>query len=78
MTELKPSMYQPIVFTIVALGDLVATFYAAYGDPPFICFTIILIAEIALIAIAIFNWVSYFKSYIRYEIEHNLVNKEIL
>ena len=72
MTEKTPSMFQPIMLTTVALLDLVAAFYMVAGNPKLSILSSFLVAEVGLTVIAIGSWVKYFKSYVRYEIEHRL------
>ena len=72
MAEKTPSMFQPIMLTTVALLDLVAAFYMVAGDPKLSILSGFLVAEVGLIVIAVASWVKYFKTYVRYEIEHRL------
>ena len=76
MTEKPPSMFQPVMLTIVALLDLVAAFFMVASNAKLSLLSGFLVAEIALIAIAIISWVKYSKTYVRYEIERKLADKD--
>jgi len=76
MSDIKPSLISPVSSTFGALLALIVNFFAAYGRPPFSIYSVLLFGDTIIIASAIFSWIYYLKSYIRYEIEHSLIKKD--
>jgi len=77
MGNKSPSISSPVIFTVVALIDLVATFISVATKPHPSTLYIFPIIEVMLIAIAIYSWVGYFRAYVQFEIANKIQNIEI-
>jgi len=62
----------PILGTVVALGDFVSCFLIVRSPNPLHLQIEMLLAEVGLIAVAILQWVLYFRGYIDQQIEKRL------
>lgn len=62
----------PILATFAALCGFSGCFFAATGSPELHSLDILLLSAVGLIAVAIAQWVLYFKGYINQQIEKRL------
>lgn len=73
MTEQKKplSISAPIKATALALIDFAACFFMVASSSPLFALIVMLLAEVALIALAVREWVVYFRAYVARQIEEH-------
>jgi len=73
MTETLSTL-APNKATALALLGFAACFFAVAGSSPLIALIVTLLAEVGFIALAVREWVRYFRAYVTQQIEERLQN----